>query len=256
MKTLLITTLFTTLLLMSSCGSVSETGYVALLSHTKVFTDTIRADLDITNELIEAEASASYLFGIWTSGDSHFTETMDEHQQGSFLGGRINKLKRAAVYNALNKSRADMILTPQYVAETKSYLGIFKTYKVYVKGYKASVKNIYQDKDGQRDLNADKKNVQNSNYRTSVNNSYYEEPYIQRPVTTVNERNNNTSRQRTTYNKRPQIKETPATVYYTNGAEIKATIIGEPENGLVKLRLENGNMVQSSMSDIEEIAYK
>lgn len=52
------------------------------------------------------------------------------------------------------------------------------------------------------------------------------------------------------------IREYEAIVLYKNGAEIDATVIGEASNGRIKLRLEDGRIVESRMSDIEKISKK
>ncbi|HCO68722.1 MAG TPA: hypothetical protein DIT04_13335 [Dysgonomonas sp.] len=52
------------------------------------------------------------------------------------------------------------------------------------------------------------------------------------------------------------IREYEAIVLYKNGAEIDATVVGEASNGRVKLRLDDGRIVESRMSDIEKISKK
>ncbi|WP_163272307.1 hypothetical protein [Dysgonomonas sp. 511] len=138
--------LLMTIILMTSCGSISKTGYVAPFARTEVHTDVLKADLDISKEKVEAKASSSYLFGFWrVAGDNKFTEAKDAGLSNSIFGGRIDKVKSAAMYKALQQSDADMLITPRYDTETKSYLlGLFKTYKVKVSGYNAKVKDLHQ----------------------------------------------------------------------------------------------------------------
>jgi hypothetical protein len=135
-----------TTLLLSSCGSISKTGYVAPFAKTEVHTDVFKADFDINKQQVEATASSHYLFWFWRiAGDTKFTEAKDAGLNNSIFGGRVDKVKSAALYKALEKSDADMLLTPRYDTQTKSYLfGLFKTYKVKVKGYNAKIKDIHQ----------------------------------------------------------------------------------------------------------------
>ncbi|MFV0312506.1 MAG: hypothetical protein ACK5KN_12790 [Dysgonomonas sp.] len=144
-KFLLLCTLGITLLL-SSCGSVSKTGYVAPFARTEVHTDILKADLDINKNKVEAKASSTYLFGFWRIlGDNKFTEAKDAGLSNSIFGGRIDKVKSAAMYKALQQSDADMLITPKYDTETKSYLlGLIKTYKVKVSGYNAKITDLHQ----------------------------------------------------------------------------------------------------------------
>lgn len=133
-------------LLLSSCGSVSKTGYVAPFARTEVHTDVLKADLDINKNKVEAKASSTYLFGFWRIlGENKFTEAKDAGLSNSIFGGRIDKVKSAAMYKALQQTDADMLITPKYDTETKGYLfGLIKTYKVKVSGYNAKIKDIQQ----------------------------------------------------------------------------------------------------------------
>lgn len=132
--------------LLSSCGSISKTGYVATFARTEVHTDVLKADLDISEEKVEAKASSSYIFGFWrVAGDNKFTEAKDAGLSNSIFGGRIDKVKSAAMYKALEQSDADMLITPRYDTETKSFLfGLFQIYRVKVSGYNAKIKDLHQ----------------------------------------------------------------------------------------------------------------
>lgn len=145
-KILFTASVFTLMLFISSCGSVSKTGYVAPFARTEVHTDILKADLDISKDKVEAKASSSYLFGFWRiMGDNKFTEAKDGGLGNSIFGNRIDKVKSAAMYKALQQSDADMLITPRYDTETKSYLlGLFKTYRVKVSGYNAKIKDLHQ----------------------------------------------------------------------------------------------------------------
>lgn len=75
----------------------------------------------------------------------NITEAKDAGLSNSVFGGRIDKVKSAAMYKALQQSDADMLITPRYDTETKGYLfGLIQTYKVKVSGYNAKVKDLHQ----------------------------------------------------------------------------------------------------------------
>jgi len=57
---------------------------------------------------------------------------------------KTGKLKSAALYNAINKSGADLIVNPQYVVAVNNTL-LFKTYNVNISGYKGTIKGFKGD---------------------------------------------------------------------------------------------------------------
>lgn len=133
-------------LILVSCSSVSKTGYVAPFARTEVHTDVLKADLDINKNKVEAKASSTYLFGFWRiSGDNKFTEAKDAGLSNSIFGYKVDRVKSAAMYKALQLTDADMLITPKYDTETKCYIfGLIKTYKVKVSGYNAKIKDLKQ----------------------------------------------------------------------------------------------------------------
>ncbi|NMA72794.1 MAG: hypothetical protein GX963_01260 [Bacteroidales bacterium] len=144
-KSFLLFTLGITLLL-ASCGTVRQTGYVASLEETPVYTDLLKADLDISEEKVEGEARSYYLFGFWRiAGDNQYTETKNTVFNNTIFGSKVDRVKSAAMYKALEESDADLLITPKYDTKRKNYLfGLFRIYKVRVRGYKATIKNVHQ----------------------------------------------------------------------------------------------------------------
>ena len=57
---------------------------------------------------------------------------------------QTGKLKSAALYDAINKSGADLIVNPQYVVTVDNML-LFKTYSVNISGYKGTIKGFKGD---------------------------------------------------------------------------------------------------------------
>ena len=52
-------------------------------------------------------------------------------------------VKSAAVYDALKKSGADVIIAPRYTLKSVNYV-LFKTYKATVEGYRGTIKGFKQ----------------------------------------------------------------------------------------------------------------
>ncbi|NLZ73927.1 MAG: hypothetical protein GX905_08990 [Bacteroidales bacterium] len=130
---------------MTSCSTVRQSAYVASLEKTPVYTDFLKADLDISEEKVEGTARSCYLFGFWRIlGDNKYTETKGTVLDNTIFGSKLNKVKSAAMYKALKESDADMLITPKYDTKRRSYLlGLLRIYKVRVRGYKATIKNIH-----------------------------------------------------------------------------------------------------------------
>lgn len=133
----------------TSCSTISKTGQAAPIAYTEVLPDLIKAEFDFNlNEKKTGKASALYLFGFMKiAGDKKFAEVKGADYNSGLFGGKVAKIKSAAIYNALQDSNGDMIVAPQYDIKTTSYLfGLLKSYKVTVKGYDATIKKLYQEK--------------------------------------------------------------------------------------------------------------
>lgn len=137
------------LLTVTSCSSISKTGYAAPFAYSEVHPEQIRAKLDfnLTDKKL-GKASASYLFGfIKVGGDSKYSEVKGSETESKLFGSKVSKVKSAAIYNALKDTDSDMIVTPQYDTKKTSILfGLFQSYQVEVKGYGAKIKSLYQEK--------------------------------------------------------------------------------------------------------------
>jgi hypothetical protein len=147
-------------IVMSSCSSYGLTGQAAPLAYTDIKPDQIKANFDFNlKEKRIGEAKATYLLGlIRLSGSNKYSDVRGINVQTgpravAILGGlftsfnKAEKVKSAAVYNAIKDSDADLIVNPQFETETNSFLfGLLKTYKAKVKTYDAKIKELYQEK--------------------------------------------------------------------------------------------------------------
>ena len=162
------------LLMTTSCITISRTGEAAPFAYTEVHPDKIKAEMNFhLQEKRRGQASAWYIFWFWkVAGSNKFAEVKGG-DGGSIFGHRIAVIKSAALYDALGDFDYDMLVNPQYYCEIRKYLfGIVKSYKVEVKGYGATIKTLYQEKE------------KNYTVAANDNNPSYERPayYAERPV--------------------------------------------------------------------------
>lgn len=134
-----------TLLLMSSCSSTSKSGIIAPMDARMVPSKEIKADLDLDGETqVTGNSTMWYFLGFRVTGGNKYFENL--YEKRSLLGGRTSKAQSCAMYDALEKGDYDMIVNPQYINETHSFLfGLIKRYDVLVKGYGAKIKKVYQE---------------------------------------------------------------------------------------------------------------
>jgi hypothetical protein len=146
---------------MSSCRpTYGITGQSASMVYTDIKPDQIKANFDFNlKEKKVGEAKAIYLLGlIKLVGDNKYSDVkgINIHDGTNLFSGifsllksfnRTEKVKSAAVYNAIKDSDADIIINPQFETEIHQILfGLIKTYKVKVKTYDGKIKELYQEK--------------------------------------------------------------------------------------------------------------
>jgi hypothetical protein len=149
------------LLTTTSCSSYGLTGQAAPLAYTDIKPDQIKVNFDFNlKQKRVGEAKATYFLGlIKLSGDNKYSDVKGiniQNGNSGLLGGLLSfgksfskseKVKSAAVYNAIKDSDVDIIINPQFETQTTPILfGLFKTYKVKVKAYDGKIKDIYQEK--------------------------------------------------------------------------------------------------------------
>lgn len=101
---------------------------------------------------ISGESSATVLLGIFTLGApttvaDGIAYTAAGDARPSLLPisrpSLASKVRAAAAYNAVNNAKADIIVAPQYVVETKNFV-LFQQVNVKVEGYKGTITKIEQ----------------------------------------------------------------------------------------------------------------
>lgn len=137
-----------TLVAVTGCTTATKTGQ-SIAATIKIPPTAMKVDYDInTKEKKSGTASAAYLFGfIKISGPSEFTELSPDGSSKSILGGKINKLRLAAVHNALAPTSGERLIDPQYECQVVTYpFWILRKYSVTAKGYEATIRDIQQVK--------------------------------------------------------------------------------------------------------------
>ena len=108
-------------------------------------------EVDTSKKLI-GYASGVYLFHLFKiSGDDRFGDGVSYNQKDTPFFERLfsltHSVKSAAAYNAIRTSRADVIMSPQYVIETNNWNPLYKQVKVKVTGFPGkivSIKNLWK----------------------------------------------------------------------------------------------------------------
>jgi len=122
----------------SGCTSVNKSHTNSPIEVNVSSEMTADLDVDISKKL-EGIASGTYIFGfIKIGGDSTYVDGY-----GGF--GPVGTVKSAAAYNAISKSSGDVLVSPQYIVDTKSYL-LIKYINVKVSGYEGTVKAVRNKK--------------------------------------------------------------------------------------------------------------
>lgn len=132
--------------ILTSCSSINKSHLNGGLKLTVTSEMNARVEVDTTKKLT-GYASGIYLFHLFKiSGDSKHADGID------YGGGRpgwaerffsiTHDVKAAAAYNAIRTSKADILVSPQYVIETNNWNPFYKQIKVKVTGYPGRVINI------------------------------------------------------------------------------------------------------------------
>ena len=132
-------------LFVTGCSSLHTSQSNAPLNAT--INANLKANIDV-GETISGKSEVTTLFGLFTFGDSKFSDGVNYGVNSggiSLFGSTVEEAKSAAAYNAVTKSKADLILLPRYTIEETNYL-LFKTTTVSVVGNKGTLRSIAEAK--------------------------------------------------------------------------------------------------------------
>jgi hypothetical protein len=143
---------------LSSCITTNKGFQSSPVVSRNVELDPIKADIEVDEKTkLKGESSSSYFLIFRVSGDKTFADginyTTDANasivQQLNPLkiaqAGRLNKVRGAAAYKALNSGDYDVLVHPNYTTTVENYF-IFKKYQVTVEGYGAKYVNFRTEK--------------------------------------------------------------------------------------------------------------
>ena len=122
--------LFVGLIALNSCSQLTQSAKLAE-GHVILAIDTVRAHVNVdTTQTLIGMASTTHILGIIRTGDNQFAEYSGLNLG---FGGPIRE-KKAAVYNALEGTGADVLVNPKYIVHEKRAFFFRKT-TVQVAGY-------------------------------------------------------------------------------------------------------------------------
>lgn len=129
---------------MFGCGTIHTSQHSGPLDVRVVAP--LKADVSV-GEKITGTASSVNLFWLFnlgmpdkfSDGVLYNTEAKEGPRVSWFIP--IENIKAAAVYDAVSKSKADVIVAPKYVVEYNDYL-LFRRVHVTVTGYKGTINGI------------------------------------------------------------------------------------------------------------------
>jgi len=137
--------IFILAIVFSSCGTIKNSGkyHAKQVDNNNIGTLELRADMEIDEtSKITGSASATYFLFFRLSGDNHYADI-----NGPFASpfSKTAKVKKAAQYEALNKSNSDFVAKPSYTIKQTTYLfGLMTSVNVSVSGYGGVYKNFRQ----------------------------------------------------------------------------------------------------------------
>jgi hypothetical protein len=158
-KFILSFSMFTMLMVsMTSCVTTNKGFQSSPVVSRNVNLDPIKADIKVDEEKkIKGESSSSYFLIFRVSGDKSFADGVNYSTDASasfaqqlnplrlISAGRLNKVRGAAAYKALQTGDFDVFVHPNYTTTLKNYI-IFKKYTVSVEGYGAKYENFRTEK--------------------------------------------------------------------------------------------------------------
>jgi len=144
-KTNKLLSIFIVALVLSSCGTVKNSGKYhekKVMNTADITTDVLHADIEVNEtSKISGSASATYFLFLRLSGDNHYADIKGGGFDSPF--SKTAKVKRAAQYEALNSSKSDFVAKPSYTIKKTTYLlGLMTTVNVSVSGYGGVYKNF------------------------------------------------------------------------------------------------------------------
>jgi len=130
---------------MTSCSSINKSHMNQSISVSISNEMKAQIDVDMTTKLT-GYAYGGYLFNMLKiNGDNKYADGISYNggKMGFFSAiSKVESVKSAAAYNAIRQSKADVLISPQYVIEESHWNPFWKSVKVKVTGYAGKVVSI------------------------------------------------------------------------------------------------------------------
>ena len=131
--------------ILTSCSTINKSHMNQSISISISNEMKAQIDVDMTTKLT-GYAYGGYLFNLLKiNGDTKFADGISYNggEQGFFsIVSKVEAVKAAAAYNAIRQSKADVLISPQYVVEESHWNPFWKAIKVKVTGYAGKVVSI------------------------------------------------------------------------------------------------------------------
>lgn len=133
------------LLFIASCSTINKSHMNQSISVSITNEMKAQIDVDMTTKLT-GYAYGGYLFNMLKiNGDDKYADGISYNggTSGFFAAiSKVESVKSAAAYNAIRQSKADVLISPQYVIEESHWNPFWKSIKVKVTGYAGKVVSI------------------------------------------------------------------------------------------------------------------
>jgi len=139
---------------MTSCVTTNKGFQSSPVISRNVELDQIKADIKVDEKTkLKGESTSSYFLIFRVSGDNTIADGINYSTDASagvlsqlnpqklIQAGRLNQVRGAAAFKALNTGDYDVLVHPSYTTTIQNYL-IFKKYVVKVEGYGAKYENF------------------------------------------------------------------------------------------------------------------
>ena len=139
----------------SSCVSTRRGFQSSPVISRDVALDPIKADINVDDsKRLSGESKSSYFLIFKVNGDSKYADgiTYSTDANAGFFAQnnpaliRLNKVRGAAAYKALEGGDYDVLVHPIYTTTVTNFLFIFQKYEVTVQGYGAKYSNFRTEK--------------------------------------------------------------------------------------------------------------
>ena len=135
-----------TVLFFNSCVSSNRAYHSSPVIARNVTLDPIKADITVDeSRKLQGQSTASYFLCFKINGSNSFADGIRYSMDAmgyKIKSGRLNKIRSAAAFQALQTGDYDVLVHPTYETKIENFIGLYKVYTVKVSGYGAKYSNF------------------------------------------------------------------------------------------------------------------